>query len=204
MSDPTVPPGIHIAAICGSMRGDESSTRKALEIAVAEIRGGGDSVDLIDLADLDLPLRGGPRDTPDHPGTTELKRRVKSADGILLGSPEYHNSISGVLKNALDLLSSDEMRGKLFGLLGVGGGDAGAINTLGHLRYVVRGVGGWSLPAQVSISHAWDAFDGPRLKDEKLDERLRSFARELVRFTRFHSLEPRFEARLMQVIDENR
>jgi NAD(P)H-dependent FMN reductase len=94
-----------------------------------------------------------------------------------LGSPEYHNSYSGVLKNALDLLGADELRGKLFGLMGVGAGDMGAINTLGHLRYVVRGVGGWSLPIQVSIAHAHEAFDGPRLKDAKLEDRIKAFGR---------------------------
>ncbi len=43
-----------------------------------------------------------------------------------------------------------------------------------------------------------------RLSQIRGERSQRSFARELVRFTRFHSLEPRFEARLMQVIDENR
>lgn len=197
-------PGIHIAAICGSMRGPESFTLRVLKVAADAIRerGDGDTVDLIDLGELVLPLRNGPDDRPDHPATVDLKARVKRADAILLASPEYHNSFSGVLKNALDLLSSEELRGKLFGLLGVGGGEAGAINTLGHLRYVVRGVGGWSLPAQVSIANAWKAFDGDRLKDPDIDERLRFFVKELCRFARFHSLEPRFEARLMQVIDE--
>ena len=133
----------------------------------------------------------------------ELRERVRRADGMLLGSPEYHNSFSGVLKNAIDLLSSEDVGGKLFGLLGVGGGDAGAINTLGHLRYVVRGVGGWSLPAQVSIPNAWQAFDGDRVKDAKLEERIRSFSNELVRFTRLHAIVPQFEAGLFRVIDED-
>ena len=192
---------LHVAALCGSLRGDESITRKALQVAADEIVAAGASIDLIELGGLDLPFREGPQDTADHPGTAELKERVKSADAILLGSPEYHNSVSGVLKNALDLLSAEELRGKLFGLLGVGGGEAGAINTLGHLRYIVRGVGGWSLPAQVSIANAWQAFDGDRITDEKIEKRLRSFAKELVRFARLHSLEPGFEAGLLRVID---
>jgi FMN reductase len=185
------------------LRGTKSYTRRALVVASREIEAAGATVDLVDLAELDLPLREGVRDTPDNPHTLELKRRVKKADAILLGSPEYHSSFSGVLKNALDLLSSEELKGKLFGLLGVAGGEGGAVNTLGHLRYVVRGVGGWSLPAQVSIANAWSAFEGDQLKDRALEERLRFFARELVRFTRLYLLEPGFEVRLMGVIDDN-
>lgn len=190
-----------IAILCGSLRGDDSYTRRALKIAEEEMVGAGAAADFVDLAALDLPFREGRDDTPDNAGTVELKRRTKSADALLLGSPEYHNSFSGVLKNALDLLGADELRGKLFGLLGVGAGDMGAVNSLGHLRYVVRGVGGWSLPIQVSIAHAHEAFDGGRLRDAKLDDRIRAFARELVRFARLHAREPRVEPRLAEVID---
>ena len=67
---------VDVAALCGSMRGRESFTRKALVIALAEVEAAGATVDLIDLSDLDLPHREGPRDREDHPDTVELKRRV--------------------------------------------------------------------------------------------------------------------------------
>lgn len=193
---------VHVTILCGSLRGEASYTYRALRIAAAEMEVAGATVDLVDLGPLDLPFCEGPDDTPDHPGTIALKDRAKRADALLLGSPEYHNSFSGVLKNALDLLGSDELRGKLFGLLGVGGGEMGAINTLGHLRYVVRGVGGWSLPVQISISHAYKAFDGPRLKDARLEEKVRGFARELVRYARRYREDPG-AAGLLQVIDRD-
>jgi FMN reductase len=193
---------VHVVALCGSLR-PESYTRRALEIAAAQMRADGATVDLVDLAELALPFCDGPNDSDDHPGKRALKERVGRAHGVLLGSPEYHNSYSGVLKNALDLLSSEDVKGKLFGLLGVSGGEAGAINTLGHLRYVVRGIGGWSLPVQISIPNAWKAFEGDRLKDAKQEERLRAFAGELVRFARLHSIAPQFRAGLIQVIDDD-
>ena len=64
-------------------------------------------------------------------------------------------------------------------------------------------MGGWSLPAQVSIANSWQAFEGDRLVDSKTEERCRALGRELVRFTRLHSLEPELEKKLMRVIDEN-
>jgi len=198
---PLVP--VHIAAICGSMRGPQSHTRLALELALAAAVEAGATVDLIDLAAFDLPMCGSPSDREDNPSIREMKRRVGAAQGILLGSPEYHNSFSGVLKNALDLMGGDEFRGKVFGLLGVAGGSAGAINTLGHLRVVVRGVGGWSLPVQISIPNVSSAFRAGKLVDPSLEDRVRFFGRELVRFTRLHSMAPELEHRLMEIIDED-
>jgi NAD(P)H-dependent FMN reductase len=174
-----------------------------MRLVADEMEAAGATVDLIDLSALELPFCQSPDDTDEHPGCVALRKRVGRADAILLGSPEYHNSFSGVLKNALDLLGSDELRGKLYGLLGVGGGAAGAINSLGHLRYVVRGVGGWSLPAQVSIAHVGRAFDGDRVREPELEVRLRAFGRELVRFARLHALEPKLEAGLLRVIDDD-
>ncbi len=194
---------VHLAALCGSLRGPRSSTLRSMLVAVREMEASGATVDVVDLAALDLPFCQGPADRDDHPGSAQLRERVARADALLLGTPEYHNSFSGVLKNALDLLGADELRGKLFGLLGVGGGVQGAVNALGHLRYVVRGVGGWSLPAQVSIAHAADAFDGDRIRDPRLEERLRAFGRELVRFARLHALEPKLEAGLLRIIDDD-
>lgn len=192
---------VHIVAICGSMRGDLSYTRRALSIALEAAAAAGASVDLIDLAEYDLPMCGSPDDRDDNPHLQDLKTRVRAAQGILLGSPEYHNSFSGVLKNALDLMGGEEFKGKLFGLLGVAGGSAGAVNTLGHLRVVVRGVGGWSLPVQISIPNVRKAFDGEHLVDAELEQRIRFFGRELVRFARLHSLVPELEHRLMEIID---
>lgn len=200
-SSPLVP--VHIAAICGSMRGDQSYTRLALELALHAARGAGATTDLIDLSTFSLPLCSSPEDRDDNPQIMEIKDRVGAAQGILLGSPEYHNSFSGVLKNALDLMGGDEFRGKVFGLLGVAGGSAGAINTLGHLRVVVRGVGGWSLPVQISIPNVRHAFKDGKLVDKAQEDRIRFFGREVVRFTRLHCMVPELEHRLVEIIDED-
>ncbi len=198
------PMPVHIVGICGSMRGPRSFTRKTMQIALDAAQEAGATVDLIDLSTLALPFCSGPEDRDDHPATVDLRRRVSAGQGILLGSPEYHNSYSGVLKNALDLLGSDECRGRIFGLLGVAGGSAGAINTLGHLRVIVRGVGGWSLPVQISIPQVSKAFDGDRLVDKDIDQRLHTFGREMVRFSRLHALVPHLsQVLLTDVIDEN-
>lgn len=170
---------VRIAGICGSLRGQDSYTLKLLTRVMDELERRGAQTDLLDLAHMELPLCKSARDTDDNPATLDLRQRIHAAQGIVLSTPEYHNSYSGVLKNALDLLQYDQMRNKMFGLIGVAGGDMGAINALAHLRAVVRGVGGFCIPQQISLPSVYQHFDGDRLTDPQVRERVQHFAAEL-------------------------
>lgn len=60
---------------------------------------------------------------------------LESATGVILASPEYHGSYSGVLKNALDLLSSSHLKNKTVGLMAVAAGALGGTNTLRRVNF---------------------------------------------------------------------
>lgn len=109
-----------------------------------------------------------------------LQNTVKQADGLILATPEYHGSVSGVLKNALDLMGFEELSGKVAGGISVLGGQPNS-NALNELRLIMRWVHAWVIPEQIAIGQAWQAFnpDGS-LKDEKLAQRLDDFAESLV------------------------
>ena len=112
-----------------------------------------------------------------------LQQTVKAADAVILSTPEYHGGVSGVLKNALDLMSFEEMSGKVFGLMSVLGGQSNS-NALNDLRIIVRWVHGWVIPEQVAVGQAWNAFDADgNLRDEKLAERVDQFAQSLLETT---------------------
>ncbi len=104
---------------------------------------------------------------------------------MLIGSPNYHGSLSGVLKNALDLLGPEAVRDKLVGLVATARGDAGAMNTLNHLRHICRWMNGWVIPAEVSIPRAQESFgaDG-EVVAEGLEAQLVMLGEELVRYAK--------------------
>lgn len=169
-----------VLAICGSLR-DGSSTARALEIASASAAAAGAEVVSVHLGALDLPFCDGRSDEQSYGGDfTAFADMVRSADGLIIGSPNYHGSIAGVLKNALDLLGPDAIRDKLVGLIATARGDAGAMNTLNHLRHICRWMNGWVIPAEVSIPRAQLVMgEDP---DEAIRAQLVSLGQELVRY----------------------
>ncbi|MCF2970225.1 NAD(P)H-dependent oxidoreductase [Synechococcus sp. Nb3U1] len=166
-------------AIGGSMR-PNSSTYRALEVARREFEKLGIRLHILDLRQMNLPFVDGSESYEEYPDVAVLQETMRQADGIILASPEYHGSISGSLKNALDLLSFDQLEGKVFGLISVLGGETNS-NTLNQMRLIVRWVRGWVIPDQIAIGRAWSAFDEQgNLKDENLQQRFQRFAQSLV------------------------
>ncbi len=185
---------VRVIALCGSLR-PESTTRKALEIALQGAEETGAETQLIDLREYELIFCDGKEDENGYPpDVARLRDDVRNAQGIILGTPEYHSSFSGVLKNALDLMSFKEFEGKMIGLLGTSGGSLGAINALNGLRTIGRSLHAWVLPEQVSISAAWKAFnDDSSLKDAGVDKRVRELGRQVARFSFLHSSQQSME-----------
>lgn len=179
---------VRVLAISGAFR-EANFTRRALEVALRGASTAGATVDLLDLSRMKLPFcdertneRSYPRDV--H----RLRRAAASADGIILGSPEYHGSMSGALKNALDLLTVDELEGKMVGLVAVAGGSQSAMLTLAHLRTVCRHLRAWVVPCQVSISRIADAFTpSGHLRDRNHEARLLEVGRDVARYAALHS-----------------
>ncbi len=173
---------VKIVGIGGSLR-PGSHSYQALVQAMQRVAALGAETEILDVRSLNLPFCHGGDDYPEHPDVARLQSAVKAADGLILSSPEYHGSVSGVLKNALDLLSFEELSGKMVGLISVLGGQSNS-NALYDLRIIMRWVHAWVIPEQVAIGQAWKAFDAEgKLQDAKLAERLDQFAASLVSHT---------------------
>jgi FMN reductase len=181
-------PEIKVTALCGSRR-PGSFTRKALAVAAEGATRAGGTVSWVDLAELDLPLFDDSPKTREHPETMKLKAAIQSADALLVATPVYHDSLSGSLKNAFDLLY-DELMDKLAALIAVGGGRVGQGQALEHLRAILRETSAWVLPRQVAVGQSKEAFDEDgRPKEKELEQRLTALGQELV--VRARILRPR-------------
>jgi len=173
---------VKIVGIGGSLRPD-SYSQKALAIATQRIETLGATVEILDLRTMTLPFCDGGDDYTAYPNVAKLRQAVKQADGLILATPEYHGSVSGVLKNALDLMSFDELSDKVTGLISVLGGQSNS-NALNDLRVILRWVHGWVIPEQIAVGQAWKAFDANgNLVDEALSKRFDQFAQSLLQNT---------------------
>lgn len=173
---------VKLVGIAGSLR-EASYSHQALAIAARTAQELGAEMTVLDLRQMQLPFCDGTQDYPGYPDVDVLRQAVKEADGLILVTPEYHGSVSGVLKNALDLMSFEHLDGKVVGAISVLGGQANS-NALNDLRKIARWVHAWVIPEQVAIGQAWQAFnDDGKLVDPKLAERLDKFVHSLVENT---------------------
>ncbi len=180
LGDPNA--AVRIVGIGGSLRSN-SYTYQALQQAAEDVVDQGAFVQILDLRYLRLPFCNGSDHYPEFPDVEVLCQTVKQAHGLILASPEYHGGVSGVIKNALDLMGFDELEDKVAGVISVLGGQNNS-NALNDLRLILRWVHAWVIPEQIAIGRAWQAFDQEgRIQDEKLRQRFRHFAQSLVKTT---------------------
>ncbi|MBW4664414.1 MAG: NAD(P)H-dependent oxidoreductase [Chroococcus sp. CMT-3BRIN-NPC107] len=174
---------VKIVGIGGSLRAN-SYSQVALDIAAKRAEALGAEVEILDLRQMNLPFCDGGNEYADYPDVEKLQKAVKAADGLILATPEYHGSVSGVLKNALDLMSFEQLDGKVTGLISVLGGQPNS-NALNDLRVILRWVHAWVIPEQIGIAQAWKAFSPEgKILDEKISQRFDEFAQSLVDNTR--------------------
>jgi len=154
---------MNIVLLAGSNRKDASST-KLLRYMKERLKARGVEATLIDVYETPLPMYS-PDDDDVHPNARRLIAAVRDADGLILGTPEYHGSVSGALKNALDYLGSSEVGGKPVLSVSSSGGAVG-VSSLTHLQGIVRGLHGINSPEWVSIGgRQWFNADGAPADD---------------------------------------
>ncbi|WP_179223732.1 NADPH-dependent FMN reductase [Paenibacillus tyrfis] len=141
------------------------------------------SVTLVDLRELPLPLYS-PDDQALHPNVQRLTEAVADAEGLILATPEYHGSISGVLKNALDYMHAGLVAGKPVLSVSSAGGPMG-VSSLLHLQGIVRNLHGVNSPEWISIGAGFHSFDSDgHPSDEGMRGRVESAVGMFVDLTR--------------------
>lgn len=172
-----------IIGIGGSLR-PESYTYQALSLAIDLVKSHKDvEGELVDLRKLHLPFCDGSVSYPDYPDLQKFRETVNKAQGIIIATPEYHGHLSGVLKNALDLLDEDHMKGKVVALLAIVGG-LHSNNAINSLRLICRQLHCWVLPEQMIISNAEESFKDGKLIDPSINLRLQAMMEHFIHSVR--------------------
>jgi NAD(P)H-dependent FMN reductase len=171
-----------LLGIAGSLR--RGSYNKMLLRAAAALAPDGCRVDTANLAGIPLYDADVEREQGIPPAVAELKERVAAADGLLLATPEYNNSMPGVFKNAIDWLSrppKDIPRvfgGKPVALIGATPGKGGTRLSQAAWLPVLRtlGTAPWN-GRQLYVAGAGEVFDD---EGELVDDKVRSLLARLV------------------------
>jgi len=186
MTDRAVEPStLRVIGIAGSLR--SASFNRALLSAARDLAPPELIIEVRELKDLplfneDLESNGLPV------AVTELRRAVRSSDGLLLVTPEYNHGVPGVLKNAVDWLSQplrhSALEGKPTALMGASTGLAGTARSQSQLRqaFVLTNSPVMQQP-EVLVARAHEKFDVMgRLTDQPTQEFVCAFLTRLAQW----------------------
>jgi chromate reductase len=177
---------IRILGIAGSLR-RESYNRAALRAATQFVPEGA----TIETFELD-GIPGFNQDEEQNPPAkvSELKKRIREADAVLIVTPEYNYSIPGVLKNAIDWASrpygDSAWNGKPAAIMGASIGTIGTARAQYHLRQMMVFLNMFPVnQPEVMIGNAPERFDEQgNLTDEATKDYIRQLLQSLVDWTR--------------------
>jgi FMN reductase len=176
-----------IVGIGGTTRAG-SSSEKALGYALAEARKLGAETEVLAGPDIILPIYA-PEITERNATAQHFVAVLRRANGIIVSSPGYHGSLSGMIKNALDY--AEDMRtdplpyfeGRAVGLIACAGGWQATGATLNALRSIVHALRGWPTPLGVAINTSEAGFDKDQIEASPATAgQLRLMARQVVQF----------------------
>ena len=192
-----MPNAPHIVGLGGTTRAG-SSTERALRYALGVCERTGATSTVFGGPELATLAVYAPERLERAELAVRFVEELRRADGVVLASPSYHGSVSGLVKNALDYTEDmrDDARvyfaNRAVGCIATGAGWQGVASTLAALRDIVHALRGWPTPMGVTLNTSTPIFDGDEPSDERARFQLETMAHEIVSFARrtLNDLEP--------------
>ncbi|WP_433267403.1 NADPH-dependent FMN reductase [Actinosynnema sp. CS-041913] len=183
---------VTVVGIGGSLRPNSQSER-AMRIALAGAAEAGAKIIEVTGPDLVLPFYDPA--IPDRPeNARRLVDALRAADGVVLVSPGYHGTVSGLVKNALDYvedLRTDPrpyLDGRAVGCVAAAQGWQASVTTLTALRSIVHALRGWPTPLGSAINSREVDFDlEGGCSDHSVADNLRTIGRQVAEFAASHA-----------------
>jgi azobenzene reductase len=142
----------NITILYGAIRDGRLSVRAAKAIKKWLENSGKANVTFIDIKDYNLPvMEARLKDIENPPANLlEISNALESADGIILVTPEYNNSYSGALKNAVDYFTKEWAK-KPIGIVCGSNGKQGGLNASNLLQLLVLAIGAFPMPYKLLV-----------------------------------------------------
>jgi FMN reductase len=164
-----------------------------MRYTLAEAERQGAECALLAGPDLIFPMYA-PEQSYRHPRAAKVVDLLRRSDGVIVSSPGYHGSISGLIKNALDY--AEDMRadaapyfdGRAVGCIVCAYGWQATGTTLTALRSIVHALRGWPTPIGVGINTTAKVFDSAgACLEESVARQLGMMATQVVEFARMRA-----------------
>ena len=173
-----------------------SSTERALVIALASAAADGARIQIFDGQFLVRLPHYGTLESKNTPEARELVAALRAADGVILASPGYHGSVSGLVKNAVDYIEDTAKDPRVYldgvpvGLIATAYGWQATGSTLATLRSIVHALRGWPTPLGATINSSGGIFQDGVCTDPGAAKQLDLVGRQVAEFARLRRLKP--------------
>jgi FMN reductase len=181
-----------VIGIGGTLRAG-SSSEQALRIALSSAEKAGAVTRAFVGADLDFEMY--PLERPERSAKAiEFIQAIRMADAVIVSSPGYHGSVSGLIKNALDYLEdlrTDErpyLDGRAVGCIVCAAGWQATGSTLAALRSIAHALRGWPSPFGATINTLDAVFVGGECVNAGVLSSLELVGRQVTEFARKNSV----------------
>lgn len=173
-----------------------SSTERSLVLALAAAEKAGARIQMFGgdaLARLPHYLTPGTSESEDG---AKLVEAIRAADGVIIASPGYHGSISGLVKNAIDYIEETAKDKRVYldgvpvGLIATAYGWQATGSTLATLRSIVHALRGWPTPLGATINSSGGIFKDGICTDEGAARQLDLVGRQVYEFARLRLADP--------------
>ncbi len=181
-----------IVGLGGTTR-EGSSSEMAMRCTLMAAERLGAETALLAGPDLIFPMYA-PEQSYRHPRAERVVEMLRKSDGVIISSPGYHGSISGLIKNALDY--AEDMRsddapyfdGRAVGCIVCAYGWQATGTTLMALRSIVHALRGWPTPMGVGINTTGKIFDAAgACIDAGVAKQLELMALQVVQFAQMRA-----------------
>lgn len=179
-------PPVRILGI-GGTTSEKSWSLVPMDLALEKAHAAGADVVRATIYDLDLPMFRTDWKLEQYPPTLPwLLDQIRQADGLIICSPTYHGTMSGAIKNLLDMLiflgwdKPPYLGGKPVALMAYGG--MTSMGVLSGLTQVVRGLKGITVPTHIAVPERAVNRESVSIDDQRVLDRMDEMVAELLRF----------------------